>query len=103
MVEPVGHVGRGAPAEAGVLQELLDRLPGVWFEAWARKHVVSLLNWEIGLLLPLPRFFTTDIGIQCLLLRALECAKGRTAPARMLSSMTDIRGPSSHQGGRSSC
>ena len=102
MVEPVGHVGRGAPAEARVLQELLDRLPGVWFEAWARKHVFSLLNWEISLLLPLSRFFTTDIGIQCLVRGAFNFAKGRTAPARMLSSMTDVRAPSSPRGGRSS-
>ena len=90
MVEPVGHVGRGAPAGAGVLQGHLDRLPRVWFEARARKHVVSLLNWKISLLLPLSRFFTTDIGIQCLVLRALGFAKGRTAPVRMLLLMTDL-------------
>ena len=101
-MEPVGHVGRGDQAEAGVLQELLERLPGVWFEAWARKHVVSLLNWEISLLLPLSRLFATDIGIQILVLQALGFVKGRTAPVHMLSLMTDIRGPSSPQGGRSS-
>ena len=37
VVEPVGHVARGAAAEAGVLQELLDGLPGFWFKGWARE------------------------------------------------------------------
>ena len=101
-MEPVGHVGRGAPAVAGVLQDLLVRLPGVSFEAWARKHVVTMLNWEISLLLPPSCFFTTNIGIQYLVLRALGFAKGCNAPAHMLPSMADIRGPSSPQGGRSS-
>ena len=47
MVKPVDHVSRGAPADAGVLQELLDHLPGVWFEAWpgkARIYLVELGN-----------------------------------------------------------